>query len=117
MPKSLISQEKMMSELITKPVRPKYRNYGKRPDGTEKGSGFLGELPIKGGGVMTEYSIDVNIDDKDMLIPSVVPTLTKKQMDHLLNGGEVTKDIADKAVKHAIERMKQNKSPFYQEGE
>lgn len=120
MQQSLLDMEQEVGSIITKPHRPKKSiSYGKRVDGTEKGSGFLGELPMKDGsdGVMTEFSIGVNIDNKEMLIPSVVPTLTTKELDHLLKGGDVNDKIIKKAVEHARKRMKEGKSPFYQEGE
>ena len=86
--------------------------YGLRKDGTKKSSGWKGELKRPDGGVSTELSIGVNLDGKEMEIPSIVPTSTKDELDYLLNGGQMTKEIADKAVEHAIKRMKEGKSPF-----
>jgi hypothetical protein len=89
-------------------------NYGLRPDGTQKGSGFLGALKMTDGSDrdMTEFSIGVNIDGKEVLIPSIVPTLSKEEIEHLLSGGDVTDSIVRKAVEHAKQRMKNNQSPF-----
>jgi hypothetical protein len=96
-------------------VKPK--GYGKRADGSEKGTGFLGELKRPDGGVSTELSIGVEFDGKEQEIPMLVPSLSKKEVDHLLKGGEPTDSIVDKAVAHARERKKQGKSPFKQKGE
>jgi hypothetical protein len=94
------------------------QGYGNRVDGTPKGSGWLGEIPMTDGSnrVMTEMSIGVNIDGKEMLIPSIVPTLTKEEVNWLAQGGDVTsKDpiavgIINKAVQHAIKQLKSGKS-------
>lgn len=97
----------------------KQEGYGKRPDGTEKGSGWLGELKMKDGSgmIMTEYSMGVEIDGKEVLIPSIVPTLNEKEIDHLLNGGDVTDSIVEKAVSHARDRIKKGLSPFKEDTE
>ena len=89
-------------------------DYGKRPDGTPKGTGYFGELKMRDGSnnIMTEYSVGVEIDGKEVLIPSVVPTLSNVELDHLLRGGDVTKGILKKAVEHAKMRISKGKSPF-----
>lgn len=83
-----------------------------RLDGTLKGPGWLGTLKTNNGRDMTEYSIGVTLDGKQTLIPSLVPTLSLEEIEHLRSGGNVTKPIIDKAVQHAIERIKAGKSPF-----
>jgi len=92
-----------------------------RQDGTEKQSGFFGELERPDGRVSTEISIGMNIDGKEVELPTLVPTLTKKERDWLINewegGSDIPKAIKDKAVKHAIKRMKEGKSPFWTPGE
>jgi hypothetical protein len=93
--------------------RGKDYGYGIRNDGTFKGPGFMGELKTPKGDVATELSIGVELEGQEVEIPLLVPTLSKKQVDHLLNDGKATKDIVDKAVDHAKKRMKQGKSPFY----
>ncbi len=95
--------------------RGKDYGYGTRPDGTFKGPGFLGELKRPDGGISTELSIGVNIDGKEIDIPLLVPTLTKEEIEHLLEGKELTDAIVDKAVKHAVKRRKEGRSPFYGE--
>ena len=91
--------------------------YGSRADGTQKGRGFLGELKRPDGGVSTEISVGVNIGGKETEIPTLVPTLTRSEIDYLLSGGRPTDAIVDKAVKHAKERMAMGKSPFASESE
>lgn len=91
--------------------------YGTRADGTQKGRGFLGELKRPDGGVSTEISVGVNIGGKETEIPTLVPTLTRSEIDYLLSGGRPTDAIVDKAVKHAKERMAMGKSPFASESD
>lgn len=87
--------------------------YGLRPDGTPKGTGYFGELKRPDGGVMTEYSVGVNINGKNMDIPTLVPTLSAKEKDTLLNikeGEAIPESIIQKAVDHAKSRLGQGKS-------
>ena len=88
-----------------------------RPDGTRKGPGFLGTLERPDGGVSTELSIGVDFGKGEVLIPTLVPTLTEEEKNHLLSGKKPTQTIVDKAVSHAQERMKQGKSPFADKAE
>lgn len=93
----------------TGPAAPQY---GNRADGTPKGNGFLGPLQTKDGRVSTEISIGVQIDGKEVEIPTLVPGLTKKEIDSLLAGERPSDAIVDKAVEHAKKRMAAGKSPF-----
>lgn len=83
-----------------------------RPDGTTKGPGFLGTLKRPDGTVSSELSVTVNMNGEDVLLPTLVPTLTQQEVDFLLAGNKPTKSIMDKAIEHAIKRIKQGKSPF-----
>jgi hypothetical protein len=94
----------------------------RRVGGTKKGPGFLGTLQRPDGKVSTELSIGINIDNQEMEIPLLVPTLNKDEIDYLLQGGEPTSKITEKAVTHARKRITAGKSPFkqtvgYQTGE
>lgn len=82
-----------------------------------KGPGFLGTLQRPDGMVSTELSIGVNFGGKEIEIPSLVPTLSKQEIDHLLNGKEPTKSIITKAIDHARKRINEGKSPFAQVSE
>ena len=110
----------MPIEAISKKPPSKAIRYGFRKDGTPKGIGFLGELKRPDGKVSTEFSIGVNFDGKETEIPSLVPTLTKEEINYLLNlkkGTKIPRNIIDKAVSHARDRISRGLSPFYVEGE
>lgn len=105
-----------MSNSIMYPTMPD-SGYGNRPDGTRKGKGYLGELKLPTGGVATEYSIGVEMEGQEVQIPTIVPTLTKGEINMLVtdiipNGKKVPEEIVRKAVQHARRRMLENKSPF-----
>lgn len=92
--------------------------FGQRHDGTNKGMGFMGEVRRKDGkGFSTELSIGVTIDGKHLEIPAMVPTLTQKELDSIVNDGPLTDAIVEKAVAHARQRLADGKSPFAQPGE
>ena len=99
----------------------KQAEHGKRVDGTEKGDGFLGVLERPDGKVSTELSVGVNIDGKEKLLPLLVPTLKKEEVNFLLNFDGPMEDIPDgimnKAVDHAMKREAEGKDPFTQPGE
>jgi hypothetical protein len=91
-------------------------NNNKRPDGTNKGTGWLGKQKNMRGEAVTEYSIGVEIDGKEVLIPTLVPDLTPSEVQALLDssatGKELPATVIKKAVDHAIKRMAEGKSPF-----
>jgi hypothetical protein len=89
--------------------------YGMRPDGSPKGSGFLGPLKNKRGETMTEYSIGVNIDGKEMDIPTLVPTLSPDEVQAVLSIGPndpLPESIVQKAAAHAKQRIAAGKPVF-----
>lgn len=87
-------------------------NYGFRVDGTPKGSGYFGPLKSHGGAISTEISIGVDVDGVEMEIPTMVPTLTKMELEHLLSGGRPTDQIVEKALEFARQRIENGLSPF-----
>lgn len=99
--------------------------YGLRPDGTPKGSGFMGELARPDGGISTEISVGVQIDGKETEIPLLVPTLSKKETEYLLKADPDSHDffknmpdsIMDKAIAHAKSRIEGGKSVFADSGD
>ena len=88
-------------------------------DGRVKsGQGWLGPVVRDDGKTMTEYSIGVSIDDKEVTLPTMVPTLSKEEIETLrtLSDGEnVPSSIVEKAVEHAMPFLNKNESPFYQD--
>lgn len=90
-----------------------------RPDGSKKSKrGYLGPIKRDDGSVMTEYSIGVELGGKEVTIPTLVPTLTKAEIETmrtLPEGEPVPRAIMRKAVDHAVPLIKQGKSPFYQD--
>lgn len=92
------------------PVQP--APFGLRPDGTPKGMGFFGALKRPDGDISTELSIGIDFGKGETEIPLLVPGLSRAEINHLLNGGEPTDAIVDKAVMHAEKRMANGMSPF-----
>jgi|TARA_R110000764_G_scaffold146279_1_gene234053 hypothetical protein len=106
-----------------------------RPDGSKKSnSGYLGQIKRDDGGIMTEYS--TNVDDinnafadskfaymdkrgiKVVDFPTLVPTLTKEEVEILRTlpeGERVPREIIIKAADHAAMKLNQGESPFYQD--
>lgn len=89
-------------------------NYGLRNDGTHKQNGYFGALDMMdgSGSKATEISIDLDMDGQRVHMPTIVPTLTREELNHLLSGGKPTDDIVSKAAKHAMDRIKKGLSPF-----
>lgn len=96
-------------------------NWGTRyGSGEQKGTGFLGVLSRPDGGVSSELSIGVNIDGKEVEVPSMVPTLTQQQRQQLLalkDGERMPQSIVDAATEYARQRIAAGKSPFASDAE
>ena len=96
-----------------------------RSDGSKKSAqGFLG--PVKNnveGGTMTEVSVGMEINGQEMEVPTMVPSLTKEEIETLANmklegnAKNIPESIIMKAKQHALQRIEQGLSPFYQDGE
>lgn len=94
--------------------------WGNRPDGTPQGDGFLGVLKRPDGSVASEYSVGVTIGGKEVDIPTLVPTLTRKEVQSVLalqHGAPPSKEIIMKAQAHAEMRLREGKSVYAQQGE
>jgi len=95
----------------------------KRPDGTDKGTGFLGVLKRPDGSVSTEISVGVPINGREMDVPTLVPGLTKQEVNWLLTtpvdriARNLPETIRNKVVAHAQGRIAAGLSPFKQDGE
>ena len=99
----------------------------RRSDGsTKSASGYLGPIKNKvSGGTMTEFA--TNWEDAGIEIPTMVPTLSKKEIEYMQNmkpgqgwnvkENPMDKQIINKAREHARMRLEQDKNPFYQDGE
>jgi hypothetical protein len=95
-----------------------------REDGSLKGMGFLGALPIPGtDSVATEFSIadsDLVRDPKTLYnyadYPSLVPTLTPEEIQQVLHAaatkGPLSDAIKQKAEAFALQRRAQGKPVF-----
>ena len=100
---------------------PIKKDFGKRPDGTKKGDGWLGVIDLGGGIVATEYTTQsdaVKVDGKRIDFPTLVPTLTpdevKTMKDVILSKGEVPEAIMQKAIAHAKKQIDSGHSVFLQ---
>jgi len=100
-----------------------------RADGSIKSAnGFLGPIEDNFGRTMTEFSIGIPVKQPDgsvveMEVPSLVPGLTKAEIEYLKTDpdpserNKLNDSIAKKAAKHAVKRLKDGKSVYYQDGE
>jgi hypothetical protein len=99
-----------------------------RPDGTVKGSGFLGGMKRLDdpSSVSSEISIGVDWGSGEKLIPTMVPTLDSNEINYLLStpedkifesNPELGKKIEQKAVRFAKEREQQGLPYFAQKNE
>ena len=90
-----------------------------RGDGSMKGSGWLGPFTLPSGEEVTEYSIGIDIDGKEMDIPTLVPGMTDKEIKGVLTAAEYgefpSQALVAKAVAHARKMIAQGKSPFAQQ--
>lgn len=108
--KSKASFDAFVTERIKAP-------FGRRRDGTPKGTGFLGELQRPDGRVSTELSVGIEMDGEEVDVPALVPTLTRKEVMFLVNDFKPGKDkiprgIVRKARDHAVARRKAGISAF-----
>jgi hypothetical protein len=87
----------------------------RRPNGTLKGPGWLGDIGDKDRHV-TEWSVGVPVNGAEMDVPSVVPTLTEGEVELVrrsaLYGEKLPMSIVRKAAAWAEYRDKQGLSPF-----
>ena len=96
----------------------------RRPDGTKKGLGYFGEIPITfpngDTGVATEYSTQsqaVKVDGKMIDFPTLVPTLTPDEVrimatDIIPNRKPIPETIMQKAIAHARKRLAAGQSVY-----
>lgn len=105
----LLDDEELLNNFTNKGVAP----YGIRHGTiTPKGKGYFGELKRPDGDSSTELSSEFEYKGKKVEYPLIVPTLSKSEIDHLLNGLEPTDDIYNKAESWAKFRINKGMSPF-----
>ena len=88
--------------------------WGRRPDGTAKGTGWMGMMPMTDGSgrVMSEYSATVDYNGKPVLIPTITPNIQQGQLDWLRAGKGLTDEIVRNAMEFAKPRLRMGLSPF-----
>ena len=109
-----------MSQFITTmPQYPGPNVRDKRPDGSQKGVGFLGMMNRPGGGVSSEISIGGPGENypglENTAYPTMVPTLTPDEIAFLLSPAlekGIPPEITRKAREHALMRINLGLSPF-----
>ena len=90
-----------------------------RRDGSIKSDqGYLGPVTNKNDGkTMTELSIGVQIDGREVEIPAMVPTLSESEIEMLRNIrvgiDPIPRSIQQKAVEHARPFLEAGESPFF----
>jgi hypothetical protein len=97
-------------------------DYGLRKDNTRKGYGFFGPISMRdaNGRILpnqfaTEISVGVNINGKEVEIPTLVPSLSSEERMWLTTVGNDPRNnpaIMNKAIKNAQSRIAKGLSPF-----
>lgn len=97
---------------------PSYDDESSQTDVRRKGKGWLGLKMNRNGEDVSEYSIGVEIDGKQVDVPTLVPTLTKDEIAVVMRNTEsdnppaLPQSIVQKAIDHAKPLLKAGKSPF-----
>jgi hypothetical protein len=120
-----LAEEKANAAKPSREATGKLIDETKRPDGTNKGTGYLGVLKASDGSDVTEFSMsssDVKVKGKEIDFPTIVPTLTKAEVNLMLtdiipNNKRIPDAIYKKAVDHAKKRIKEGKSVFAETGD
>lgn len=95
-------------------VPPPPVDYGSRVDGTKKGQGWMGAIPMQDGSgkVMTEQTAEMDVNGERVAFPLIHPGSTKEEIDTLAKGGKLPRESVIRALDHALERKKQGLSPY-----
>ncbi len=82
-----------------------------------KAEGFYGRVPLPNGGFATEYSVSQDINGKNVEMPSLVPGLTKEEIESIKTsastGSPLPQSVYNKSREHAVMRTNNNQSPFW----
>jgi hypothetical protein len=114
-----------MADSLLGKANPKKKDDMTRLDGTRKhAEGWKGPYRNKvEGGTMTEVSVSFDDVLGGKLIPLIVPTTTRAELEQLSkmklkgNAKNFPQSMRRKAIQHAIMRDKKGLSPFRQEKE
>lgn len=88
-------------------------DYGNRANGSKKGEGYFGPVHARDGkSFATEIGVNEDVDGEDFHYPLIHPEMSRKDLDHLVNGGKPTPEMYDRALAHAKKRKSEGKSPF-----
>lgn len=79
-----------------------------------RGKGYFGEVFQEDDPewFTTELPITIEFDGHTHRIPTIVPTLTREELAHLADGGDMTPDIVHKAIAYAQTRLAAGRSCF-----
>jgi hypothetical protein len=100
----------LLNDIIQQGIASYGARYAESPSEplSMKGKGYFGLLPSSEG-FSTEISAT---DDRGMSYPMLVPTLTQQEVNYLLQGGQPTDEIYNKAEMWAASRQLGGQSPF-----
>lgn len=101
---------------------PRWDEAAQSFSGPPKGLGYFGPLtrPDDPNTVMSEYSLNGDINGKPTEYPSIVPTLSKDELTSILNSKEgqpLPQSVLQKAQAYATQRVNAGQSPFAEWGE
>lgn len=85
---------------------------GVREDGTLKGDGFFGKLPMSDG-----YATEISVNIDGVEAPTINPFQPTQQLTQLLTGEEPSEEAIQNTAQWAAYRTAQGKSPFYEIGD
>ena len=86
--------------------------YGVRPDGSEKGQGWLGPLQMSDGQVMTEQTAESDFNGRRYMYPLITPNQGFRNLSELSQGIPPSNDTHNKAWEHALNMMRSGRSPY-----
>ena len=86
--------------------------YGRRPDGSLKQSGWRGEIKLGDGRVMTELTESATVDGREVSYPLIYEGITDDDLKSITEG-KITDDIRRRAQDVALGRIRKGNDPFY----
>jgi hypothetical protein len=88
-------------------------------NGPNKGTGYFGMMPMQDGSgkYASEIGGGIDVNGRNMEVPSLVPTLSPDEIILMLSGGNPTQNILQKVAEYATQRTNQGRSPFAGPGE